>query len=203
MCVDPNLINNKSEFELIKKQSICDLCNYILWEPKQCSVCESAFCEECLDEYFTKNGISCPNKCENPTFKTSKLLKNILSLIKFNCQNNCGVLIPYEEYFIHSRSKCNKIDYKKKYLELKEQLEELKKEYNLWVPKPSESIKKTTFLSKNHVHPLIYLETIDRGGWLCNICRESHKAREKSYYCTLCDYDLCKNCQSLEKNNKE
>ena len=40
-------------------------------------------------------------------------------------------------------------------------------------------------------------------GWLCNVCDVTHHGNVKSYYCTLCDYDLCKNCKKKEekKNN--
>ena len=76
---------------------------------------------------------------------------------------------------------------------------QLKSEYKLWVPEPSSHLKNSTFKSKFHVHRLPYIETIERGGWLCNVCRESHKVSEKSYYCTLCDYDLCKNCKENEE----
>ncbi len=199
MNIDPNLINNKSDFELIKNQSICSLCNYIIWEPFQCSVCQSAFCYNCINEYYLQNGNSCPNKCENPSFKSSKLVKDILSTLIFNCPNNCDILIPYQEYFTHSRSKCTKIDYKKKYFELKEKLEKLKEEYFLWVPKIPVSIKDSAFKSKYHYHPLVYLETVERGRWYCSFCEESHKEGDKSYYCTLCDYDLCDKCKSSEE----
>ena len=130
MNIDPNLINNKSDFELIKNQSICSLCNYIIWEPFQCSVCQSAFCYNCINEYYLQNGNSCPNKCENPSFKSSKLVKDILSTLIFNCPNNCDILIPYQEYFTHSRSKCKKIDYKKKYEHLLSDFDSLNIKYN-------------------------------------------------------------------------
>jgi len=199
MFLDPKLIHNISTYKLIENQSICYLCEHLLWNPLQCSVCESSFCNECLKEYFLKNDKSCPNNCINPTFKESKLLNEILSKLQFNCPNKCNDIIPYEEFFSHLNSKCSKVDYKKKYLELKDKLNQLKSEYKLWVPEPSSHLKNSTFKSKFHVHRLPYIETIERGGWLCNVCRESYKASEKSYYCTLCDYDLCKNCKENEE----
>ena len=30
--------------------------------------------------------------------------------------------------------------------------------------------------------------------WRCNICRVSADKDTPSYYCTLCDYDLCVKC---------
>ena len=199
MSIGPNLINNKSDYELIKNQSICSLCNYIIWDPFQCSVCQSAFCYECINEYYLQNGQSCPNKCEKPSFKPSKLVKDILSTLKFNCPNNCDIIIPYQEFFTHPRSQCKKIDYKTKYFELKEKFEKLKEEYFLWVPKIPLSIKISGFQSKYHIHPLLYLDTVERGGWYCSYCKASHKANEKSYYCTLCDYDLCDKCKSAQE----
>ena len=65
-------------------------------------------------------------------------------------------------------------------------------------------IKISSFQRKfpSHRHPLTLCET-DRGsfgsGWICNYCSKTYSQKIKSYYCTLCDYDLCIECS--ENNN--
>ena len=198
MQINPNLINNKNDFEVIKNQSVCPLCKGILWEPIQCSICESCYCEKCLEKYFKGKNKICPNNCENSTFKLSKLVKNMLSILKFNCPNNCDEIIPYEQYSLHLRSKCSKEDYKSKYFELKIKLDKLKEEYKKYNPYPTESIINQTFSSKSHIHRLMFLLTPERNSWRCNVCKEIYKGSERSYYCTLCGFDLCKKCKKNE-----
>ena len=50
-----------------------------------------------------------------------------------------------------------------------------------------------------HHHPLIRLVT-KRAGWFCDNCRHNYYRDEKSYYCSLCDYDLCETCKRLQFN---
>jgi len=53
---------------------------------------------------------------------------------------------------------------------------------------------------KIHNHPLLYCLTLDRFGsntsWFCNFCNSQYNNNISSFYCTLCDYDLCPNCMS-------
>lgn len=35
--------------ELVKEEIRCRICLGILWEPKECKVCETCFCGKCLD----------------------------------------------------------------------------------------------------------------------------------------------------------
>ena len=53
--------------------------------------------------------------------------------------------------------------------------------------------KKKTHL---HKHQLILCETERFLGcqYYCNRCRETFNRNIPSYYCTLCDFDICKNC---------
>ena len=54
------------------------------------------------------------------------------------------------------------------------------------------SNKSLIYNTKFHLHPLTLCVT-DRP-WLCDNCRKSFSKKEKSYFCSLCDFDLCKNC---------
>ena len=39
---------NLSDYNLIKDEIICEICQGILIKPKQCEICESIFCEKCI-----------------------------------------------------------------------------------------------------------------------------------------------------------
>ena len=49
-----------------------------------------------------------------------------------------------------------------------------------------------------HKHPLFYCLTSRNSNkktqWICNNCKDNFNENEWSFYCTLCDYDLCYNC---------
>ena len=51
-----------------------------------------------------------------------------------------------------------------------------------------------------HNHPLLYCLPLDRItkniDWYCNFCNSQNNNNISSFYCTLCDYDLCPNCIS-------
>ena len=203
MYIDQSTICNPSDYKLIENFSTCTICGGILWEPMQCSVCDNSFCKNCLNAWFKlSNHNECPFKCPNSTFKESKLVKRMLSILKFKCPNECNEPIPYEELLIHTKKNCKKLDFKKKYFELKEKYDKLYQEYKNLNPDISqEKLKRNIyFKSKQHIHHLIWLST-DRMGWLCNVCQVSHHGIDKSYYCTLCDYDLCNNCKKKEEKN--
>ena len=57
------------------------------------------------------------------------------------------------------------------------------------------------YISKNHKHKLGLVST-NRQGWKCNLCKTSFSNQVKSYYCTLCDYDLCQDCILKERKEK-
>ena len=52
----------------------------------------------------------------------------------------------------------------------------------------------------NHEHDLFYMVTNRYREWDCRICKESFY-QDPSYYCTKCDYDVCKKC--MEKISDE
>ena len=57
-----------------------------------------------------------------------------------------------------------------------------------------------------HPHPLLYCNTLDRSNfgtnWTCNICFSNYTYDQPSFYCTFCDYDVCKNCIGNLKVNE-
>ena len=57
-----------------------------------------------------------------------------------------------------------------------------------------------------HGHPLLFVFTPDRAkegnNWTCNICYSNYEYNIPSFYCTLCDFDLCQNCLAKHKLNE-
>ena len=49
-----------------------------------------------------------------------------------------------------------------------------------------------------HEHPLLYCFPINRNqfgsSWSCNICKSKNNYDKSSFYCTFCDFDLCRKC---------
>lgn len=77
--------------ELVKEEIRCRICLGILWEPKECKVCETCFCGKCLDQWLNSTNGKCPLKCsEEPRFrdKPHKLIRNMLSELVFKCKNH-------------------------------------------------------------------------------------------------------------------
>ena len=70
--------------------------------------------------------------------------------------------------------------------------------------KESNSIKKVTI--NCHKHPLMYCITSrnskSKTSWICNECRNTFYDNEWSFYCSICDYDICYKCYE-DKNESE
>jgi rubrerythrin len=70
---------------------------------------------------------------------------------------------------------------------------------------PSEMIKKncdgvrecTHIHTYKHNHGLVLLYS--NRDWICNICRWNFKNNEPTYYCSICDFDVCNNCIGINK----
>ena len=53
----------------------------------------------------------------------------------------------------------------------------------------------------DHCHSLVNL--VSNRNWICNLCRESYPHFIPTFYCTKCDFDVCRNCmKSLSDENK-
>ena len=150
--------------------------------------------------------VSCPFRCKDPRFKHSRFIKNLLSNIKLKCQNGCNQEIPYLEIENHYEENCPniKIDYKKKYFELKNKyLDIIKKNYELENQFISYKHVNINYINNNfksiyHSHILVE-NTYSESNWTCDICNNYYKAKtEKGFRCNNCDFDICIKCRILE-----
>ena len=48
-----------------------------------------------------------------------------------------------------------------------------------------------------HHHGLVLL--FSNRDWICNICHKSFPRNESTYYCSVCDFDVCHNCIGYER----
>ena len=228
MYIDPDDVINKDNLKQIESSAVCSICSGIVIEPVQCLLCENSFCKNCLEDWKKKKGEnSCPFRCSNPSFKNSRLIKNLLANLKFKCQNGCNLEIPYLDLQEHYKEKCSnikidKIDYKAKYLEYKQKYEDLLEKYeelesksnsnrlrgrpgdNNTTPNPNQNQNQNEDLkngckSKFHSHYLKNSSDIE-GDWICNLCKSEYSENtEERFQCSECDFDACLKCILLER----
>ena len=211
MYIDPDLVTNRENFKLIEQNVICPICSGVLISPIQCLGCENCFCQLCIEDWKKRQGEnSCPFRCNNPSFKNSRMIKNILSNLKFKCKNGCNEEIPYLELENHYNEKCrnNKIDYKQKffeyknkYLELLNKNMELENQLKQYKNQNKNNIYLSNdFKSKYHSH-ILYDQTNMDNDWICKICSKDYESKtEKRFRCDSCDFDICLRCKILEES---
>jgi len=120
--IDIESIQNKEEFERIKKTAICSICQGLIYQPKQCSKCENCFCKHCIDEWLKRNS-TCPFRCPNATFKESRLIKNLLEKLNIKCPFGCDDIINYLDIDKH-KQECIKTSFKQKCIDYEKKIKE-------------------------------------------------------------------------------
>lgn len=195
-----NEIEKESNFFL---ETFCSSCNQIVINPEKCKVCNLLKCKEC------------PAVCED-RYKYEPYNSSILHKLSFYCENKCGEIIPYEKILDHHDYLCPKYNYKTQFDELSAQYKAVEKEYkelqymndvlnkNLSLLLQSNNSKilnivnhqnesPSSLLVKYHKHPLIS-ESNDNRIWSCDECKKRFRYCMKSFFCDICDYDLCLEC---------
>ena len=97
--INEGTVVNDQIYQLFKESLICPICTNILIEPVMCMKCQNSYCKRCSEDWSKKND-KCPNRCENPNYQRSLEKNNILSKLKFKCEN-CGEQIFYEKVENH------------------------------------------------------------------------------------------------------
>ena len=87
-------------------------------------------------------------------------------------------------------SMCKNCHYSKKYF--------MKKTFPQGVKSSNDSVDLLFFDTDLHEHKLAFCRSsrhfIIYNKWICNNCRETYDNDQWSFYCTLCDFDLCCDC---------
>ena len=110
---DPNKFGGydlKIFVQPVNKDFICSICSLFVRHPKECTVCGTLYCTDCLNQWEEKNNNNnskCPMRCK-PTNKENimkpigKVIKNIINNLEVKCQNkDCGKVMTLEEYEKH------------------------------------------------------------------------------------------------------
>ena len=199
---NPNDVENKEYFQNVKSVVLCNYCHSIVNQPFECLECQNVFCKNCALKLNEKDK-GCPFKCKNFELRESKLLKNILSALKFNCKNKCGKIISYDDLKDHYDEEEGKLNiYKEKCEKLENEIKDLKNKYELlykFNQVTSHLSENWRFHTKKHIHPLMYVQTF-REQYTCENCKKIFPKNSLTYYCTLCDFDLCEKCKKEEEN---
>ena len=205
MSYEKENIANLKEIASFESEINCSICQSILVDPYQCNQCENYFCHDCISIWL-KTSRTCPFKCPKFQLKEAKLIKQLLYKITFICPNECGTNVPYKEYLKHIEDTCPALTVEKRLQNLKNKMQNLNIELNQFKKSRFIIPGKTTISTLNqvliskHKHPLVYIDTKERGGWICDICGKH--GNYESYYCGLCDYDCCSQCQKAEEQLK-
>ena len=85
----------------IDKHLICDICDKVLKDPKECDQCQNAWCNNCLVKLNPKD--KCPNGCAVQKYQPiHKKLEEILHGRQFYCGEGCEKKeLLYEEALKH------------------------------------------------------------------------------------------------------
>ena len=67
----------------------CDICKFIVMDPKECVKCGGIFCFECIKKVYDKN-LPCPKNCDDSKAKVkfqpvSEIVNQALMCSKFKC----------------------------------------------------------------------------------------------------------------------
>ena len=182
---------------------ICDLCfnNYEnkIWS-FYCTNCDYDICLSCAKKFIPKNefinniAIKIDDHCHNLVYMVTN--RNWICNL---CRDSFPNFIPTYyctncDFDVCKKCKKNISDEDKYPLLFKGKREN----YNI----------KTINNSRYHRHPLIYCITSrnEEGNtsWICDKCLKHYNNGEWSFYCSMCDYDLCFNCYksiTFNKNN--
>ena len=177
---------------------VCDLC-LRMYENKiwsfYCTKCDYDICLSCSKKYLpsfkfiNKIGIKIDNHCHD------------LVCMITNRNWICDLCMESYPSFLPTFY-CSKCDYDV----CKRCMDKLsdEKKYPLINSGERISYKYKNIINHRHPHQLIYCITsrssIGETNWICNNCMKNYNNNEWSFYCTLCDYDLCYDCYIFNLN---
>ena len=182
------------------------------WE---CNICKKVYSNKIWSFYCTNCDYDICLKCSKEYINKELLIKNIginiddhphkLIYMKTNRDWICNLC--RKEYNNDDPTYyCTKCDYDVCKKCMKKISDE--KKYPIFDDdenKESSSIKRVKI--NCHIHPLMYCITsrssISKTSWICNECQNSFDDNEWSFYCSICDYDICYNCYEDENKSND
>ena len=190
-------ITNKEISSLISKYLTCNLCKLIVRKPSICSKCGYLVCFYCLQLYKNKNNGKFPCEC-NVGYLNSTYILNSIKKLNFKCHDNCGEEnIKYDDLEKHYQIDCPKIPYNEMYSNLLNEYERIEKA----IETIKTSNESNVVFTSIHLHSLTLCLT--NRYCLCDKCKTNYSKKDASYFCSVCDFDLCKKClMKYLKHNK-
>ena len=89
---------------------ICLICHEVVRNSKECSVCESLYCSDCISGCLEQNGYICPNRCEKPEMqRPGRIIRTNLEDLLIRCKytrNGCGKVDRLGRIEIHELDEC-------------------------------------------------------------------------------------------------
>jgi hypothetical protein len=183
-------ISNKEIYNVISNYVTCKICKSIVQEASLCTKCGYLACCNCIKNYIKTNLNKTPCKC-NQNFIISPLIIKSINKLLFKCHNGCGKdNLKFNDLKEHYEKFCEKIPYNELYSKLQDKYNEIEKIINeIKASNQSDSIVNSPY----HKHPLT-LCSIGRN-WICNNCNIDYKSNVMTYYCSVCDFSLCRRCK--------
>mmetsp|Transcript_28037 Transcript_28037/g.50214 ORF Transcript_28037/g.50214 Transcript_28037/m.50214 type:complete len:421 (-) Transcript_28037:34-1296(-) len=90
---------------------VCLICHEVVKEAKECSICESLFCSECVTACYEQNTHLCPNRCDKPEMgRPGRIIRANLEDLLVRCKyskHGCGKVDRLGRIEIHETDECN------------------------------------------------------------------------------------------------
>ena len=115
-------------FKSMEEEITCSICSDIKINPVMCTDCQNSFCSKCISNWKLKNN-QCPFKCKSFNFVPARVVKNLISKLKFKCKNGCNEIISFDNLNKHCEEECKKLDFKTKYKNLLTKFNDLQSDY--------------------------------------------------------------------------
>lgn len=89
---------------------LCLICHEVVRNAKECSVCESLFCNDCISNCLEQNGYICPNRCDKPEMtRPGRIIRTNLEDLLIRCKytrNGCAKIERLGRIELHEIDEC-------------------------------------------------------------------------------------------------